>query len=169
MNPVDTALSSLRHALDVQRLTFSSSQELHFEWLHSVCFQLRMYEPDQGSTNDTVDLRHTRSLPPATSPVQLRSPVHSPKENSRSYSFDERFPLVLDENPIPTDYEMSDDDNPPSLLVRDDEIYQSDPFEIHGKVIPLWARRENVRRQLRAQQSINGDALFRTLPKIFVA
>jgi hypothetical protein len=86
--------------------------------------------------------------------------------SGKSYSFNEQFPLRLKEIPLPTEYEMSDDtDFLMSSGVRDEEIYQSNPFEIHGKIIPLWARKEMLDRYYSQKRRVNGDELFRDLPK----
>jgi hypothetical protein len=84
----------------------------------------------------------------------------------KTHSFNVQFPLVLKELPLPTKYEMSDDgDLFMSPGIRDEEVYQTNPFEIHGKIIPLWARREVLDRHLSRQLTMDGDVIFRDLAK----
>jgi hypothetical protein len=86
--------------------------------------------------------------------------------SGRTYSFNEQFPPRLKEIPLPPEYEMSDDtDFLMSSGLRDEEIYQTNPFEIHGKIIPLWARKEMLDRYYSQKRRVNGDELFRDLPK----
>ncbi|KAH0786221.1 DNA binding / methyl-CpG binding protein isoform 1 [Histomonas meleagridis] len=61
------------------------------------------------------------------------------------------------EEPIPESYQMSDDDDEPQ---DDDEIYEDNPIEIHGKMIPRWARGKHLRHLLKLQQKINPDTIF---------
>jgi hypothetical protein len=134
MTTIEDAIDSMENALDVQFTAFSATQMLHFEWLQSICFQLRMYGDDR----------------------------------EHNHSFNEKFPFVFEEIPIPVEYEMSDDEVVCSPLFQDEEMYQNNPFEIHGKVIPLWARQENVQKQLNNQKFVNGDVLFHSVSKTFV-
>ena len=82
------------------------------------------------------------------------------------FSFEEKSPI---------EYEISDDGD--IGWGSDDEIYEKNPFEIHGKVIPMWARQEQVLKRLRQQkdEGIDGDDVFAdtlktcTLTQIFGA
>lgn len=83
------------------------------------------------------------------------------KERSSSSSLRD---FELNNMPTMNDYyEISDDEG--SMLVNDDEIYQNNPIEIHGKFVPLWARKENLIPQLRGQSKVNPDTIFIHFPK----
>lgn len=79
------------------------------------------------------------------------------------------------EETAPLNYEITDDED--IGWGSDDEIYEKNPFEVHGKVIPIWARQENLTKHLREQKDsgISGDDIFAdtlktcTLTRIFGA
>jgi hypothetical protein len=163
MATIRDAVATLTKTLETHFTTFSTSEKLHFEWLQSIRFQLRMY----GHRDDQVDrepIDRPRSLPNTASLAQFDG---QDRVSRRPYSFTEQFPFVLEEIPIPQEYEMSDDEIGWSARVDDHEIYENNPFEIHGKFVPLWARQENLRKQFQRQKSIDGDALFGSVPKLF--
>jgi hypothetical protein len=74
---------------------------------------------------------------------------------------------------LPEAYEISegseddDDDN------ADDDIYESNPVEVHGKTIPSWARGDELLRQLKKQRRVDPNTIFHgftadcSLPEIF--
>jgi hypothetical protein len=186
------ALGSLQETAATNFSLFTSGQRLHFDWLQSVSFQLQMYAdspkpviPQPAPSAERQSLpeedrrpeitRPTRSLPSSRKHDFPR--VRFSKEagdaprcgaelpSAQPCAFSEKFPLVFDEVGIPPEYEMSDDGGSLWSGVRDEEVYQANPFEIHGKIVPLWARREAVARELQNQRRMNGDAIFRTLPK----
>lgn len=68
-----------------------------------------------------------------------------------------------DEVGIPTEYQMTDDEDIPTF--QDDEIYDRNPFEIHGKVVPLWARQDELEEKLKEQTVDIGDAVFKSMSK----
>jgi len=81
-----------------------------------------------------------------------------------------KFTFAFEEmSALAAGYEMSDGD------ASDDEIYDQNPVEIHGKVIPLWARGDRLLRQLRRQTAIDPVSIFAgftaacPLPEIFGA
>jgi hypothetical protein len=80
---------------------------------------------------------------------------------AHSYAFVGQFPIEREEIPLPAEYEMSDDD---SVLLSDSdrnaEIYQKNPFEIHGKTIPLWARQDVLEQQMKRQRKQDPDQIF---------
>ena len=71
---------------------------------------------------------------------------------------------------IPDGYKISDDDD---MSDEDDDIYEANPVEIHGKMIPIWARGDQLLKILRKQKRIDPDSIFAgysmdcSLPEIF--
>jgi hypothetical protein len=66
---------------------------------------------------------------------------------------------------MPVEYDMSDDDTVTVCAgARDDEIYHKNPFEIRGKIVPLWARQESLERQIAAQRGVDADRIFARMP-----
>lgn len=55
-------------------------------------------------------------------------------------------------------YMMSDDDS--VYQYGDDEIFERNPIEIHGKMVPRWARGEYLLKILRFQAKIDPDTIF---------
>jgi len=168
MSCAGEAVDSLAEALDHHFEMYCATQEMHFRWLESVAFQLKMYSNDR----EDLDSPSSRELAPRTKSFPNQSPalpdLAGSKSNflpSKSYSFNDQFPLVFDESSIPPEYEMSDDE---SIVIplgdRDEEIYDTNPFEIHGKMVPLWARQESLRKQLKRQKKMDGDQIFAHLP-----
>ena len=69
-----------------------------------------------------------------------------------------RFAFEDEEVKEPEAYAISDDsDEEPE---DDEEIYERNPVEIHGKMIPAWARGELLLKQLKRQQRIDPDSIF---------
>ncbi|OHS99902.1 hypothetical protein TRFO_08224 [Tritrichomonas foetus] len=68
---------------------------------------------------------------------------------------------------VPDSYEITDSEEEHLNFFSsdDDEIHDDNPFEIHGKMIPLWARQENINKQLRKQQKVDPDSVFVGLSK----
>ena len=54
-------------------------------------------------------------------------------------------------------YQMSDHDDDED---DDLEMFETDPAQVHGKVVPSWARAENLEKQLRKQKQIDPDTIF---------
>jgi hypothetical protein len=89
-----------------------------------------------------------------------------PKLSMKSVAlkFDDREELIMNEYPI------SDDSDRGSCF---DEIYEKNPVEIHGKMIPFWAKGDQLLKQLRKQRRIDPDSVFAgftadcPLPEIF--
>ena len=82
-------------------------------------------------------------------------------KKAQTVTRDAPFKFSFEERPAsPIEYEISDDED--IGWGSDDEIYEKNPFEIHGKVIPMWARQEQVLKRLRQQkdEGINGDDVF---------
>lgn len=75
-----------------------------------------------------------------------------PKKQAKIFAFEE------DEEAVPEGYQISDDDD--SDRGDDDDIYERNPVEIHGKMIPIWARGEQLLKQLRRQKRIDPDSIF---------
>ncbi|OHT05197.1 hypothetical protein TRFO_27131 [Tritrichomonas foetus] len=70
------------------------------------------------------------------------------------------FKFAFEEEEIapPEGYKISDDsDDEPE---DDEEIYERNPVEIHGKMIPTWARGDQLLKQLKRQQRIDPDSIF---------
>ena len=86
-----------------------------------------------------------------------------PKKQAAIFAFE-------DDDGVPEGYQISDDD---SSREEDDDIYERNPVEIHGKMIPIWARGDQLLRQLRRQKRIDPDSIFSgftadcSLPDIF--
>jgi hypothetical protein len=180
------ALESLQETAATNFSLFTTGQKLHFDWLQSVAFQLQMYDAPIPQTvrekqilneSDKSEVtRPTRSLPSSKKHDFPR--VRFSKETDdvprsgtepravQVCSFNEQFPIAFDDVGIPMEYEMSDDGDGLWSGIRDEEVYQANPFEIHGKIIPLWARREMIAKEMQNQRRRNGDAIFRTLPKV---
>ncbi|OHT08614.1 hypothetical protein TRFO_22800 [Tritrichomonas foetus] len=59
---------------------------------------------------------------------------------------------------IPENYQMSDDSE--NDEDEDEAMYERNPVEIHGKMIPIWARGDQLLRQLKRQQRIDPDSIF---------
>jgi hypothetical protein len=80
--------------------------------------------------------------------------------------------LTFDDNEdeIMSGYQISDDSDHGDCY---DEIYERNPVEIHGKMIPFWARGDQLLKQLRRQKRIDPDSVFSgftpdcPLPEIF--
>lgn len=53
-------------------------------------------------------------------------------------------------------YQMSEDGEDD----EDEAMYERNPVEIHGKMIPLWARGDQLLHQLKRQQRIDPDSIF---------
>ena len=81
----------------------------------------------------------------------------TPKAHGALFEFDR----------VPDSYQItdSDDEDQFSFSSDDEEIHDEDPFEIHGKMIPMWARLNNVNKQLKKQQRCNPDEIFEGMPK----
>lgn len=67
----------------------------------------------------------------------------------------------------PESYQITDSENGDDFFFsdEDDEIHEEDPLEIHGKMIPSWARKEKVEEQLIEQQKNDPDNIFTEMPK----
>jgi hypothetical protein len=77
---------------------------------------------------------------PAMAPIPFRFDDSEPREGA-AIGYD-----------ISDDSECGDDE--------DDEIYERNPIEIHGKIIPHWARGEKLLRQLKRQRKTDPDTIF---------
>jgi hypothetical protein len=168
MSSIEAAVARLSGDLDQQFLTYCESQDIHFEWLQSVAFQLRMYSRDREhmlSPIPSPSPQTTRSLCTDSSKLLDSLEMDDCLSQVRSHSFNDKFPIEFEEIPLPSEYEMSDDESD-SLCDsdRDGEIYQKNPFEIHGKTIPLWARQEALAQQLKRQRKQDPDPIFCNMP-----
>lgn len=70
-----------------------------------------------------------------------------------------KFAFEEEEVSVPDVYKISesdDEDQDPD----DEEIYDANPIEIHGKAIPSWARGDLLLKQLKKQQRIDPDSIF---------
>ena len=69
------------------------------------------------------------------------------------------FKFAFDDNDegIPENYQMSDDEENND---DDEAMYERNPVEIHGKMIPIWARGDQLLKQLKRQQRIDPDSIF---------
>jgi hypothetical protein len=208
MTNIEDAVRDLNNALDQHFSIYSTNQQLHFDWLQSVEFQLKMYgstrkdsdldgaltrdgntsclvftsQTDSSAFFEPVPRKRTRSLTVASGRVRfigerdsgemlpgslpcngwpsspcLDEPASSPGTRP---DFSDPFSIPLQDIPIPTEYPLTDDDDD-SPILADEEIYERNPFEIHGKIIPLWARQEQVEETLRKQTVLNPDLIFR--------
>ncbi|EAY08664.1 hypothetical protein TVAG_079220 [Trichomonas vaginalis G3] len=61
-------------------------------------------------------------------------------------------------------YQMSDDCEDDDEFDDDEEMYERNPIEIHGKSIPNWARGEQLEKQLKKQYLIDPDEIFFDFP-----
>jgi hypothetical protein len=211
MAGIGDAVRDLNKALDQHFSIYCTNQEVHFDWLQSVEFQLRMYGSTRRESDldsgvaleenhscmvfplqidpliDPVPRKRTRSLtvgssvigrvkfigerescemfpgslprnyipgPPALDPPDL------PAGSGAHPDFSDPFSISLQDIPIPSEYPLTDDEDAPPTIA-DEEIYDVNPFEIHGKIIPLWARQEQVEKNLRNQARLNPDLIFR--------
>lgn len=69
-----------------------------------------------------------------------------------------KFAFEDEEVSMPDAYQISDsEDETPE---DDEEIYDANPIEIHGKAIPSWARGDLLLKQLKKQQRIDPDSIF---------
>lgn len=72
--------------------------------------------------------------------------------------------IIANDESEPSAYEMTDDEEAKGEG-SDDEIYERNPFKIHGKVIPTWARQDQLLEHLRQQKTTNADEIFTEMPK----
>lgn len=79
-----------------------------------------------------------------------KSATFNPK-NAPIFAFD-------DDDGVPESYKISDSEGEDSE--DDDDIYERNPVEIHGKMIPIWARGDQLFRQLKRQQRTDPDSIF---------
>jgi hypothetical protein len=84
------------------------------------------------------------------------------EQKSRSMAHEIR--MELSHAILPCDYPMTDDEDL-APVASDDEMYDFDPIEIHGKTVPLWCHREELERILRKQQNADTDAIFEGVAK----
>lgn len=68
-----------------------------------------------------------------------------------------KFAFEEEEVSIPDAYQISDSGDEAE---DDEEIYDANPIEIHGKAIPSWARGDLLLKQLKKQQRIDPDSIF---------
>lgn len=73
-----------------------------------------------------------------------------------------KFAFEEDE-PMSNCYKMSDDEEE-TEFDDDDEIYERNPIEIHGKLIPNWARGEMLQKGLQRQSKIDPSTIFTGFP-----
>ena len=64
-----------------------------------------------------------------------------------------------EEEAMPEVYQISDDECE-NEFSDDEEIYEKNPIEIHGKTIPNWARGKQLLSQLKRQRHIDPDTIF---------
>lgn len=268
MDQINTVVNDLNHLLDMTISNYKKQEEVHFEWLNTISFQLNLFSStssaansnssqeskeivaprpigelrksinkpsplvygyDENDNNEQISLASTKATPPRSHlPVQStpcfntqnlnsstmrfvcddsllesesdddisvdednNSPPASPftlggslKELTQSaYSFREAwkemciekkqettprkqsFKFAFEEVEEPKDvYEMSEDDGEDSFEDDDDEMYERNPIEIHGKMIPNWARGEQLEKQLKKQYKIDPDEIFIDFP-----
>lgn len=138
---------------------------------------------------DTKDcdnqLRLCQSLPSKNSPLKVSCNFHELTQSVSS--FQEKWQEMVEEKkrssllpkpPVgtlfnfddtPESYQMTSSDGNEednfSFSDEDDEIHEEDPLEIHGKMIPIWARKEKVEEQIKNQQTIDPDDIFTGMPK----
>ena len=265
MSNIGDTIKDLNDTLSQQMVIFTNHQNMHFDWLQSVKFQLDVYsdksislqdsrsapeidneqkkqqnevlaaKQSQITTNSRIQFPDAPATPPrsimrcCTSPSLLKPRVRFvddtsmldsmsvsetdysdydedeceiPFSTSGAYSeltqsatsfhaqwqemlemkkaqtvtSDAPFKFSFEERPpAPIEYEITDDED--MEWGSDDEIYEKNPFEIHGKVIPMWARQDRLMKTLREQKDagLNGDDVFAdtlktcTLTRIFGA
>lgn len=68
-----------------------------------------------------------------------------------------KFAFEEEEVAMPDVYQISDSGDEAE---DDEEIYDANPIEIHGKAIPSWARGDLLLKQLKKQQRIDPDSIF---------
>lgn len=73
-----------------------------------------------------------------------------------------KFAFEEDE-PMTNCYKISDDDEE-AEFDDEDEIYERNPIEIHGKLIPNWARGEMLEKGLQRQSKIDPNTVFTGFP-----
>lgn len=85
---------------------------------------------------------------------QKKAATNIPKKPFK-FAFDD-----IDEE-MPENYQISDDSDRENEDDDDDiEMYERNPVEIHGKTIPVWARGDQLLKQLKRQQRIDPDSIF---------
>ena len=65
---------------------------------------------------------------------------------------------------LPSGYQISDDSEE-AEFDDEEEIYQRNPIEIHGKLIPAWARGDMLEKHLQRQSRIDPDTIFPDMPQ----
>jgi hypothetical protein len=83
-----------------------------------------------------------------------------PVRRQSGIAFADEFPFDFDGIALLPEYEIPDDDSIMFSKGNDGEIRQTNPFEIHGKVVPLWARQDALQRQMETQCTIDPDDVF---------
>jgi hypothetical protein len=165
MSSIEAPIARLSGDLDQQFRMYCESQNVHFEWLQSVAFQLRMYSGDRDRLQPPSAGRTAASFCTKSPRLSSGLDMDSCLSPAHSYAFVGQFPIEFEEIPLPTEYEMSDDD---SVLLSDPdrnaEIYQKNPFDIHGKTIPLWARQDALGQQMKRQRKQDPDRIFCNMP-----
>ena len=84
---------------------------------------------------------------------QKKAATNIPKKPFK-FAFDD-----IDEG-MPENYQISDDSDRENDDDDDMEMYERNPVEIHGKTIPVWARGDQLLKQLKRQQRIDPDSIF---------
>lgn len=84
---------------------------------------------------------------------QKKAATNIPKKPFK-FAFDD-----IDEA-MPENYQISDDSDRENDDEDDMEMYERNPVEIHGKTIPIWARGDQLLKQLKRQQRIDPDSIF---------
>lgn len=138
---------------------------------------------DDFYTENDDQYRMCQSLPSKETPLtiscnitELTQSVSSFQEKWQEMVEEKKRSSLLPKPPVgslftfddaPESYQMTDSDEKDEFFFsdEDDEIHEEDPLEIHGKMIPSWARKEKVEEQLINQQKEDPDKIFTEMPK----
>ena len=95
---------------------------------------------------------------------QWREIVDEKKKGNSTPQKPFKFGFEEENEVIPDQYQISDDSEE-AEFDDEDEIYQRNPIEIHGKLIPAWARGEMLEKNLQRQSKIDPDTIFPDIPQ----
>jgi hypothetical protein len=122
---------------------------------------------DDSALLDDSDSDSAERLPPPPAAAQSLRLPQSPsrfQEEPKGQTVPAMAPIAFrfddsESREAPaTAYDISDDSECGDD--QDEEIYERNPIEIHGKMIPHWARGEKLLRQLKRQRRTDPDTIF---------
>jgi len=184
MSSIVGMVNDIKDSFETETKRFTKGQFIHFDWLQSVSFQLQFFsnslesksnqsirfiDDDFLSVSESEDnlngFLYDSNILGSESFQQLTESASSFKElwidmvnekkSSSSVPYNSCFP-VFDDDDYPDFYQMSEDDE----IFDSDDIYERNPIEIHGKIIPHWARSDVLEYSLQDQTKINPESIF---------